>query len=117
MEIEQPAVPLTEDELKALKADGPKDDKDIIKKIGSVNPIEDFNKMISDRKVDRVQDALSQMRTIVERYVRCSLNGDLYMKALECLRTIREACVKEDEAPTFNQFMAALKDKFAQGAH
>lgn len=73
--------------------------------------------MISDRKVDRVQDALSQMRTIVERYVRCSLNGDLYMKALECLRAIREACVKEDEAPTFNQFMAGLKDKFGHGAH
>ena len=57
------------------------------------------------------------MRSIVERYVRCSLNGDLYMKALECLKAIRQACVKEDEAPTFNKFLGSIKDKFAIGPH
>ena len=29
-----------------------------VKEISSVNPIEDFNKMISDIKVDRVADAI-----------------------------------------------------------
>lgn len=34
-----------------------KDDE--VKEISSVNPIEDFKKMVSDRKVDRVGDAIS----------------------------------------------------------
>jgi ATP-dependent DNA helicase 2 subunit 2 len=53
----------------------------------------------------------------VERYVRCSLRGDLYEKAYECLKAIREACVKEDEAPSFNKFLARVKDMFGRGPH
>ena len=30
-----------------------------VKEISSVNPIEDFNKMINDRKVDRVGEAIN----------------------------------------------------------
>ena len=56
-----------------------------VKEISSVNPIEDFNKMINDRKVDRVGEAINQMQSLIERFVKNSLNGDLYEKALECL--------------------------------
>jgi len=55
------------------------------------------------------------MQAIIERYVRQSLNGDLYEKALECLTTLRNACVTEDEAPIFNKFMEKVKDLFAHG--
>jgi ATP-dependent DNA helicase 2 subunit 2 len=75
-----------------------------------VNPIEDFKKMINDRKTDRVHDALRQIQAIIERYVRCSLKGDLYEKAFDCLTQMREACISEDEAPVFNKFMDKLKD-------
>ena len=82
-----------------------------------MNPIEDFKQMINDRKTDRVQDALRQMQAIIERYVRCSLNGDLYQKAFDCLIQMREACINEDEAPIFNKFMDKVKDLFAIGPH
>lgn len=83
---EEAKVPLTEQEAARLKEFGPKDDgDDAIKQIGSVKPIDDFKQMVSDRKVDRVQDALRQMQSIIERYIRCSLNGDLYEKAFDCL--------------------------------
>lgn len=49
-----------------------------VKEIKSVDPIGDFKKMISDRKVDRVGEALSQMQTMIERFVKNSLQGDLY---------------------------------------
>lgn len=117
IEVEE-QKPLTEQELERLKADGGRDDKDKdVKEIGSVNPIEDFNKMISDRKVDRVAQALRQMQKMVERYVRCSLDGDLYGKAYECIKAIREACVKEDEANSFNQFAHRVKEMFGYGPH
>ena len=54
---------------------------------------------------------------MIERFVRNSLKGDLYAKAVECLRALREACVKEDEAQSFNKFMERLKDKFQRGTN
>ena len=57
------------------------------------------------------------MQAIIERYVRCSLNGDLYQKAFDCLTQMREACINEDEAPIFNKFMDKVKDLFAVGPH
>jgi hypothetical protein len=41
------------------KGDGFEFKDDEVKEISSVNPIDDFKKMVSDRKVDRVGDAIS----------------------------------------------------------
>jgi ATP-dependent DNA helicase 2 subunit 2 len=65
--------------------------------------------MINDRKTDRVGDAIQQMQKLIERFVTHSLKGDLFTKALECMRTLRESCVKEDEAPSFNKFAERIK--------
>ena len=53
---------------------------DSIKQIGSVDPVGDFKKMVSDRKHDRVNSAISQMREIIDRYIRGSIGGDIYEK-------------------------------------
>jgi ATP-dependent DNA helicase 2 subunit 2 len=73
--------------------------------------------MVTDRKTDRVAEALTQMSTLIERFVKNSLRGDLYEKALECLKEMRVACVKEDEAGRFNEFAKRVKKVFAQGPH
>lgn len=57
------------------------------------------------------------MQAVIERYVRSSLNGDLYQKAWECLIEFRAAAISEDEAPTFNKFMEKIKDNYAGGPH
>lgn len=64
-----------------------------MKEISSVHPIEDFKKMVSDRKVDRVGDAIDQMKSMIDRFVNNSLAGDLYQKAIECLIALRESCI------------------------
>jgi len=109
-----------EQEAEKLKLDGRDEDDDqvkkgIVKEIGSINPIADFNAMITDRKVDRVSDAISQMQKIIERFISNSLKGDLYDKAFECFKELRHACVKEDEAENFNGFAALMKSEFASG--
>jgi ATP-dependent DNA helicase 2 subunit 2 len=97
-----------------------KEGKDVpddgMKAIGSVDPIGDFKAMIGDRKTDRVNSALKQMRDIIDKYIKNSMQGDIYDKALECLMALREACINEDEAPTFNKFMAVLKEKYQHGS-
>ena len=60
-------------------------DDDVVKEISSVNPINDFKKMVSDRKVDRVSEAITQMQAMVERFIKNSLKGDLYYKAIDCI--------------------------------
>ena len=55
------------------KGDGFEFKDEDVKEISSVNPIDDFNKMISDRKVDRVGEALNQMQSLIERFVKNSL--------------------------------------------
>ena len=52
---------------------------------------------------------------MIERFVKNSLKGDLFSKAIDCLKALREACVKEDEAQSFNIFMKRLKDLFQRG--
>lgn len=116
--IPMQAAPLTEEEAARLKEHKPDDeDPDAVKEVGSVNPIEDFKKMISDRKTDRVSSALKQMQAVIEKFIRSSLNGDLYDKAFDCLQAMRNAAVSEDEAPTFNTFMHKVKDSYSSGVH
>ena len=81
------------------------EDEGVVKEIKSVDPIGDFMKMVNDRRTDRVADAISQMQVMITNFIKHSLKGDLYDKALKCLQTLREACVREDEAPRFNAFM------------
>ena len=48
-----------EEQAERLKMDRKDDDDKAKKEISSVNPITDFKAMISDRKVDRVNDAIN----------------------------------------------------------
>lgn len=84
---------------------------DHINEIGSINPIADFNKMITDRKEDLVQPAIDQMEKMIKRFIESSMGGDLYDKAIQCLQAMREGCSKEDEAESFNTLAKGLKNK------
>lgn len=111
-------APITEEEAARLKDVKPDDeDPDAVKQIGTVNPVKDFQKMITDRKVDRVSNALKQMQEVIKTFIRKSLSGDLYDKAFECLETMRRGAISEDEAQTFNRFLHSIKDEFAHGLH
>ena len=57
------------------------------------------------------------MREIIDRYIRGSIGGDIYDKAIDCLLALRESCISEDEAPTFNKFMEQLKERYSTGQH
>lgn len=65
-----------------LKMDKDSKPDDHIKEIGSVNPIADFNKMITDRKEDLVQPAIDQMEKMIKRLIESSMGGDLFDKAM-----------------------------------
>ena len=74
--------------------------------------------MINDRTRDRVSEAITQLQVLIERFVKNSLRGDLYDKAIECMRAMREACVREDEGQRWNEFLRdKVKRVFATGSY
>mmetsp|Transcript_36911 Transcript_36911/g.56520 ORF Transcript_36911/g.56520 Transcript_36911/m.56520 type:complete len:172 (-) Transcript_36911:54-569(-) len=104
---------MTEAEAERMKAGLKGDDDDQVKQIGTTDPIGDFKKMVTDRKQDKVNDALRQMSNIIINFIQGSLQGDLFEKAFDCLRAMRESCVKEDEAGKFNDFLEMLRARFS----
>jgi ATP-dependent DNA helicase 2 subunit 2 len=88
-----------------------------VTKISTLNPVSDFNEMINDREVDRVDEALTQMREIIINFVKDSIEGETYDKALDCLKIMRQGSVENDEPEVFNNYLLKLKDTFKTGAH
>ena len=82
-----------EEQAERLKMGKGEDEDKAKKEISSVNPVGDFKAMIGDRKVDRVGEAISQMQKMIERFISTALKGDLFAKAIECLKELRAACI------------------------
>jgi len=74
-----------------------------------VNPVEDFNNMISRRDVDLVETAIEQLKSVIFQLVDDSLGNQLYKKAVEAIQTMRKGCIKEEEAFQFNEFLQQCK--------
>jgi hypothetical protein len=55
------------------------------------------------------------MQKIIERFVMTSLKGDLHQKAIDCYKELRQACVNEDEADSFNRFANKVKNMYRNG--
>jgi ATP-dependent DNA helicase 2 subunit 2 len=109
-----------EERIARLKGEGKdpfgKDDNEV-KEISSVDPIRDFEKMTGDRKVDRLDEALPQMMSMIEKFVKNSLKGDLYGKAIDCIAAMRKVCIRDDEAGKYNDFMKKIKRVFSRGSY
>lgn len=86
------------------------DEKDeIIKEISTVTPLEDFKKMINEKRMDLVDTALVQIQKMIIQLIRDSVRQNFFEKAMECLKEMRKACISEDEADKFNGFLRSMK--------
>eukprot|EP00828_Plagiopyla_frontata_P035002 TRINITY_DN4569_c0_g1_i2.p1 TRINITY_DN4569_c0_g1~~TRINITY_DN4569_c0_g1_i2.p1 ORF type:complete len:303 (-),score=81.79 TRINITY_DN4569_c0_g1_i2:145-1053(-) len=93
------------------------DQEDQVKDISEMNPIEDFQTMISNKKEDLVETAVEQMSNLIRKLIINSLNGNFYPKAFSCLQALRKGCITEDEAVSFNDFLFDIRQDFAVGKH
>ncbi|KAJ1561623.1 X-ray repair cross-complementing protein 5, partial [Nowakowskiella sp. JEL0078] len=81
-----------------------------IDKIGTMDPVGDFEAMIARRDTDLVDLAVSQMCSIIVKLVTESLGDTLYSKAMQCLSALRNRCIIEGEVETFNNWMVTFRD-------
>ncbi len=68
-----------------------------------------FTLVCARRDVDLVDKAIEQMRARILQLVNDSVRDQLYPKALECMRALREGALQEGEADAFNKFLRELR--------
>ncbi|KAH9487958.1 X-ray repair cross-complementing protein 5 [Bulinus truncatus] len=83
--------------------------KATVTQVGTVNPVEDFLSLISRRDTDLFEEACDQLQKYIEQIVMQSFGQQNYTKALDCLKTLREECIKKLEPNIFNSFIKNLK--------
>lgn len=96
-----------EDKLNANKAEGKKS-------ISTITPIEDFNEMIQNRTEDLTVKAMTLMKEMIETFILESFKGSYYIRAIECIKALRDAANEEDEVEVFNVFLQDMKKKFTK---
>ncbi|XP_073141287.1 ATP-dependent DNA helicase 2 subunit KU80 [Henckelia pumila] len=80
-----------------------------VEKIGSSNPVQDFEAIISRRDGPQwVNHAIQNMKHKIIDLVENSFEGDAYQTALECLVSLRRGCILEQEPKQFNDLLRHL---------
>lgn len=112
-----PAREVDEDLLSAkkIKTEGEAADlrfEDIVAakvvKIGTVDPVKDFQAMMERRtEPDDIEKAIAMMIEVVKQLVKADFNGDSFPKVVDCLVALRKGCVIHEEPHFYND---ALRD-------
>ena len=83
--------------------------------VGTVQPARDFAAMLARRDADLVRPAVAQLCARIRQFVRDSLGGQYFAKALDALVALRRGCVAEDEPALFNDFLLELRQHCSGG--
>lgn len=86
--------------------------KETKKTISAITPIEDFNEMMGNKEQDLTVPAIELMQKMIEKFIRDSFKGSYYIRAIECIKVLRDGCDEENEVELFNNFLCYLKDNF-----
>ncbi|CAG2246485.1 G22P2 [Mytilus edulis] len=94
---------------------------------GTVTPVEDYLALVTRKDVNKFDEASKQMQKRIQQIVTDSFGAQFYPKAIDCLKTLREQCIKvsvplelsstlklKNEAKSFNIYMRQFKDTLIQ---
>eukprot|EP00916_Digyalum_oweni_P026347 GHVL01043276.1.p1 GENE.GHVL01043276.1~~GHVL01043276.1.p1 ORF type:complete len:595 (+),score=144.45 GHVL01043276.1:385-2169(+) len=115
--IEEKEKMITKIDVKKIKIDEEeekKNEKKIEKKdiqISTMDPVRDFNKFISTEDTQIIYEAMNQMTELINRCATQSLGSQLFPKAIECLKALRNACITNSKTSVFNSCIISLRDK------
>ena len=85
-----------------------------VTEVGTVTPVEDYLSLVNRKDVDKFEDASKQMQKRIEQIVMDSFGAQFYPKAVDCLKTLRQQCIKKMEPRLFNAYMRQFKDKLIE---
>lgn len=103
-----------EDQAQVVQKEKPhEEDDNVVREISKIHPISDFNDMMTNRKEDLVEKALQQLGDLIKLLVTDGTNSSHFLKAFECLESLRKGCIVEDEVSFFNKYLLELKKLFS----
>jgi len=79
-----------------------------VTEVGTVNPIEDFRAIIAD-STDQFRPACDKMQQRILQIVNDSFGAQFYGKAMDCLKIMREECIRNSDGKLFNDFLQDVK--------
>ncbi|KAF8171709.1 SPOC like C-terminal domain-containing protein [Mycena galopus ATCC 62051] len=77
--------------------------------VGNTRPLDDFKANIA--RGDMVSKAVEDLGAVVTEIVMCPFANRRSAELMECMETLRDTCLKEDEIEPWNTFMTELRDK------
>jgi ATP-dependent DNA helicase 2 subunit 2 len=91
-----------------------------IRKVGTINPVKDFNALLSSIDPSDYAEFLQicdQIMTLIREFIVESTHiaeapNVYHSKSLDCLKSLREACLANSHVDVYNQFLAKLKVQF-----
>lgn len=104
--------PLSDLDVGALLAQDPKRKQ---RKIDVKNAIPEFKQLLAQMEtLEDITNAANQMKRIVFDWIRHSVGGSGYGKAVEAVRVMREEILDMEEPKPFNDFLRELKDSIVK---
>eukprot|EP01080_Neovahlkampfia_damariscottae_P000481 gene481-6891_t len=83
--------------------------------VGTKDPIKDFKEMFERKDIDLVDKAIDEMGKIIFKLIQDSIEDQYYEKSVDCIKELRNGCIKEEESDKFNQFLKKLKTSYSKG--
>lgn len=95
-------------ELNSFEAQAAAEKKATLKSIGTVTPVEDFYTLIEQGTIS-LSDICKQMAKLIVDFIENSRGEALFEKAILCLKSLRDVCMKKLEAKIFNDLLTLIK--------
>jgi ATP-dependent DNA helicase 2 subunit 2 len=84
-------------------------------KISPDNPIPEFKQMLSNTEdISGIQDAITQLSTIIESRIKNSMGDTGYERAAEEIGAMRSEMLEFEEPGLYNEFLRGLKKKLLE---
>ncbi|XP_077305776.1 X-ray repair cross-complementing protein 5 [Lithobates pipiens] len=82
--------------------------------VGSVNPVEDFQALVRQKKMN-FQDVSNQLVQRIYEFVDTK-QSQYYLKSMNCIKCLRTEAIRLSGPQIFNDFLQSLKEKTAGGS-
>jgi ATP-dependent DNA helicase 2 subunit 2 len=97
METEEEAERILERKLDTHKEEAKKN-------ISTTRPVEDLKEMLNYKYADMTLNAMEGLANVIVKFIMESFKGSYYIRAIQCIKVLLDACIDEDESSFFNEF-------------
>ncbi|KAI6661517.1 X-ray repair cross-complementing protein 5-like [Oopsacas minuta] len=106
-DIETGAAPVSEELIENMDIDEALSSD--VSKVGSINPVKDFEELSKKHGMFRL--ACEQMQECIISLIKESFSDQNYPKAISCIESYREVCVKFKQPAMLNKFLQSFRNK------